>query len=121
MRLEQDYYETMVARLNGPTGMFVVRLKSNCDVYQGHFPGQPICPGVYNIQLVRECAERLTRRSLRIHSIQRCRLIALLTPIPDRELIVCIQLAPLDEGYACQATISDVQQTYVEFKGKLVK
>lgn len=121
MRLEQDYYETMIARLNGPTGMFVVRLKSDCAVYRGHFPGQPVCPGVYNIQLVRECAERVARRSLRIHSIQRCRLTALLTPNPDLELIVCIQLAPSDEGYECRATISDVQQTYVEFKGKLAK
>lgn len=119
MRLERDYYETMVARLNGQTGMFVVRLKSNCDVYQGHFPGEPICPGVYNIQLVRECAERLARRSLRIRTIQRCRLTALLTPTPNRELIVCIQFSPLDNGFACRATISDAQQTYMEFKGDL--
>lgn len=121
MRLEQDYYETMIARLNGLTGLFVVRLKNDCSVYQGHFPGEPVCPGVYNIQLIRECAERVARRKLRIQSIQRCRFTARLTPTPDRELTVSIQFTPLDERYACQAILSDAQQTYVEFKGEFVK
>ena len=121
MRLEQDYYETMIARLNGLTGLFVVRLKNDCSVYQGHFPGEPVCPGVYNIQLIRECAERVARRKLRIQSIQRCRFTARLTPTPARELTVHIQLMPSDKGYVCQAILSDAQRTYVEFKGKFVK
>ena len=121
MRLEQDYYETMIARLNRLSGLFVVRLKNDCSVYQGHFPGQLVCPGVYNIQLMQECAERVARCNLRIQRIQRCRFTALLTPTPDRELTVHIQLMPSDKGYVCQATLSDAQQTYVEFKGELVQ
>ncbi len=54
-----------------------------CDshpVYEGHFPGMPITPGVLTLGMIRECAERRTGRALRFSSIKSCRLAAMVRP-----------------------------------------
>lgn len=41
---------------------FRVRLDAAHPVYAGHFPGNPVLPGVCTLQIVRECLERGTGR-----------------------------------------------------------
>ncbi len=58
----------------------VVRMNANHPVYQGHFPGNPITPGVLTMQMIRECAGRNIGRHLRFKSIKSCRLAAMVRP-----------------------------------------
>ena len=52
---------------------FRITLLPDCDVYRGHFPGKPVCPGVCNVQVVKECAMLLTGKQLSITAIRQKR------------------------------------------------
>lgn len=119
MRLEDNYYELISMHSDGMNGTFHMALRRECEVYRGHFPGNPVCPGVCNIQTIKECAERLTGKRLRIDSIRRCRLTAVLTPASSPELDVTVHLLPTETGYAITATVSDMKQVYMEYKGEM--
>lgn len=58
----------------------VVRMNANHPVYQGHFPGNPITPGVLTMQMIRECAGWKIGHNLRFKSIKNCRLAAMVRP-----------------------------------------
>lgn len=119
MNLKNNYYELIGMHSDGTGGVFHIALRPECEVYRGHFPGHPVCPGVYNIQTVKECAERLTGRRLHIGSIRRCRLTAVATPAVCPELTVTISLLPTENGYSVTATVGDKERMYMDYKGEM--
>lgn len=121
MKLEGKYYTVLnVASEDGNTATYHIALRPDCDIYQGHFPGNPVCPGVCNIQTIKECAERSTGRQLRITFVKQCRLTTLATPAVCKELDVKVNVLPKDET-TCTivATISDADNIYMEYKGEM--
>lgn len=69
---------------------FSVSLNPDCEVYRGHFPSRPICPGVCNINMLTECAEVVAGKCLGIKEIRRCRLSSLV--VPDTKVKVVVAL-----------------------------
>jgi 3-hydroxyacyl-[acyl-carrier-protein] dehydratase len=59
---------------------FLLRMRNEHPVYQGHFPGNPITPGVLTLQMVRECLSHLIGRELRYSAIKNCRFVAMVRP-----------------------------------------
>lgn len=92
----------------------------DCDIFRGHFPGRPVCPGACNIQLIKELAMRLTGHKLCASIIKQCRFTALITPDTCPEADVQINISRHDEySYTVTARIYNEGQTYVEFKGDM--
>lgn len=121
MRLANNYYKLVSLHCNGASGTFRIRLCRDCDVYRGHFPGHPVCPGAYNIQTVKECAEWLIGRQLHISYIKQCRLTAVATPDTSPEIDVCVSVTPTDTGYNVTARMSDEKQVYMDYKGEVTE
>jgi len=61
--------------------LFGITLLPDYYVYKGHFPDNPISPGVLNIQLIKECVEHLAGRRLFLSYIDKCRFSAVITPL----------------------------------------
>lgn len=119
MLLENKYYKVLRAREEGAgKAVYHIALLPDCNVYQGHFPGQPVCPGVCNIQTIKECASLLTGKELRISSIKQCLLTAVATPKVCPEVDVTVQVSEADGKYSIVATISDERRQYMAFKGE---
>lgn len=123
MLLRDKYFEVKhEEHLNANEAVYLCRLKTDCDVYRGHFPGKPVSPGVCNIEMIRECAEMLTGQDLRIDTIKQCRLTAVASPSICPEVDVHITVARIEgtDQYNIIATIADAERSYMELKGLLV-
>lgn len=121
MLLENRFYKVIKEEKNDGQGKYQLAILPDCDVYQGHFPGDPVCPGVCNIETIKECAIMLTGKQLRIKSIKQCRLTAIATPSVCPEVTITLSATPsAGNSYTVLATIADEKQSYMEFKGELV-
>ena len=96
---------------------FVVSLLPSCDVYRGHFPGEPISPGVCSIQMVKELAELLTGKKLLLNDLRQVRFTQLITPVQHPRLDVNITLTQSENSYALHATVGLDDAAFVELKG----
>lgn len=122
MLLENKFYRVLSEdRESELSSRFHLAILPECDVYDGHFPNEPVCPGVCNIETIKECCMLLCGESLRYSTIKQCRLTALATPYVCPEIDVTINLTPCGNGYAVQAAVSDDKQTYMLLKGQLDK
>lgn len=117
MLLENRYYRIIDRKEEGQDTVFRVSLLPDCDIYQGHFPGNPVCPGVCNIETVKECVEILTGKRLFIGFIRQCRLTAVASPDICPWVNVRINCTPAEEGFAVTAKMSDDERVYMEYKG----
>ena len=115
-------YFTIRERREDETGSnFLISLNPDHQVYQGHFPGDPICPGVCSIQMIRECAEIVLGQRLTIGTVSQCRFMELLTPSKNKDLLLKLTLNKAEEGMvkAVASILSDDAQTsFLEYKGE---
>ena len=51
----KDFYKVDSVARHDDGAVYRVSLNPDCEVYKGHFPGNPISPGVCGIQMIREC------------------------------------------------------------------
>lgn len=73
---------------------FVAHLFLNPEhlVYKGHFPGQPVTPGVIQMQIVHELLERHLKKKLKLISMPQSKFLSILNPEKSQEVKFVIDL-----------------------------
>ena len=120
--LIKDYY-TIENVLKQDDGIvrFDISLNADCSVYEGHFPGEPVSPGVCNIQMIKECAEQVAGKPLLMNNLQQCRLTTLVTPLQHPQVEVTLALEAKADTYKLKATLGKGTDTYLELKAELTE
>ena len=119
MFLENRFYKILSEERQEASATYKVAILPDCNVYDGHFPGNPVCPGVCNIETIKECAMRLTGKDLRIRNIKQCRLTAIATPTVCPVVTITVNAVPKDDAFLVTANIADDKQLYMDFKGTM--
>ena len=80
--LLKDYYSIISQSTDEATGAHLFRIKLNGghEIYKGHFPEKAVSPGVCNLQIMKECAERIVGKELTIKTMAQCKMPAMITP-----------------------------------------
>ena len=82
---------------NGPGSLEAeFRFDPALPVFRGHFPGKPLVPGVFEIEMVRLAVERHTSRRQRIARVESAKFTGELAP---GELVI-VQAALAENGQA---------------------
>lgn len=78
--LLKDFYS--VVRSTQDEGGFLTEIKINKDhrLYQGHFPGRPVTPGVILMQLFKEDAERQFNCQIELQTASNIKFMAVVDP-----------------------------------------
>jgi 3-hydroxyacyl-[acyl-carrier-protein] dehydratase len=119
MLLSNRYFAVESQQQHEGSAHYHVRLLADCDVYRGHFPGNPVSPGVCNIEMIRECFAMALGGAPRIHTIDRCRFTAVASPVKSPELDIDMEWTTAEDGYHLVAVLKDGEQQYMDFKGTL--
>ena len=117
--LIKDYYTIESVAQQGGKAVFQIALNPQCQVYEGHFPGEPVSPGVCNIQMIKECAEQVAGKCLFLSNLQQCRLTTLVTPLAHPQVEVTIQLEEKGGAYKLKATLGKGEEIYLDLKAEL--
>jgi 3-hydroxyacyl-[acyl-carrier-protein] dehydratase len=116
-----NYFSIASENIDGFSGLFAVRLNPDCKVYEGHFPGEPVSPGVCNIEMLLECAEKVIGFPLRMVKLTRCRLTTLITPLTHADLELKIALTPKEDRWVLAAEIGKGEDSYMTLKADVTK
>lgn len=114
-----NYYTINDQQTEGDTARIDVTLNKECEIYKGHFPGMPVAPGVCNIQMIKECTERLTGKQLLLEYISQCKFSTLITPQQHPALHICIHLLEQNDSLIkIKATIGKNGEEYLTLQGE---
>lgn len=69
----------------------IVELNAKHEIFKGHFPGQPVLPGVCMMQMVREILESFLQQLLQLLKADDIRFLAMVDPTVTKELRFLIQ------------------------------
>lgn len=76
----KDFYQ--VNSVLGENGKFSVEVTLNKDhhIFKGHFPNNPVTPGVCMMQIIKELTETIIKSSLFLQSASNIKFMALINP-----------------------------------------
>lgn len=88
-------------------------------IFDGHFPGLPVVPGVCMMQIVREITELAVNRKLQIATGDNLKFMAVINPDERAEVSLTVTLKTDGDAYPVNATLYDGDVTFFKFKGNL--
>ena len=62
--LKNDFYTIVETNKQEPGSLFVLHLNERHAIYDGHFPGHPVVPGVCFLQMIIELAEVVFKKKM---------------------------------------------------------
>ena len=103
MILNDNFYKILSITRVGNSATISVELLPTHPIYAGHFPGQPVVPGVCTLTIIKECIEKVLGRSTSYASIKECKYISAL--IPEENLCITISVT-IDEDKNVKAVVN---------------
>ena len=99
----------------------VIELNAEHDVFKGHFPNNPVVPGVCMLQILKELVEKATETKLYIKECSNVKFMALINPEVHSELKIVIDMNAIDGGFKLKASAQYEETTALKVSALLTK
>ena len=120
MFMNDLYFTEHIADDDG-SAIATVKLNKDHGIFKGHFPGNPILPGVCMIQIIKELMEKVCNKELQLAEAGNIKYLAFVNPHANNILKFEIQYAFAESGeMSCNALVYYEDTNFCRFKGKFV-
>lgn len=95
----------------------ISRIKLNAEhkIYGGHFPGNPVTPGVVQMQMVKEILEKHIGKELKLLTMSRCKFLKILSPVETPALFISIEISQADGVIKINTSGQEKENTFFKF------
>jgi 3-hydroxyacyl-[acyl-carrier-protein] dehydratase len=102
-----DFY-TLQSYEKTENGSFTAQISLNKDhdIFKGHFPGNPVTPGVCMMQIVKELTEEFTGTSLFLKTASNVKFMAIINPFETPDLKIQLDITENEEDVKVKNTTS---------------
>jgi len=98
-----------------------LEIDKDCDVFTGHFPGQPVVPGACMLQIVKEVQEIALGTPLRLKKAEYLKFITMINPENTPSVEMDITYKVVSEGHIrVTAKLTNGAVVYFKFQGTFI-
>ena len=103
MQLKNSIYKIIGKEDKGGVVDYTIQLIPSCFIYQAHFPGEPITPGVCIVQIGKELVEELLAeqtsksQTLEIIKVKNVKFLSVISPNETKQLVYQVKKMDLSE------------------------
>lgn len=83
-----------------------ISLNKEHEIFKGHFPGNPVTPGVCMMQIVKELTEEFTGLKLFLKSASNIKFMAIINPFETPDLILQLDITSTEDSVKVKNTTS---------------
>jgi 3-hydroxyacyl-[acyl-carrier-protein] dehydratase len=118
--LIKDFYTVKQFSTGENKAEAVIQLNPEHNVYEGHFPGQPVVPGVIQLQILRELTEKALEQKLFISEVTSAKYLNMIVP-DNNPLTVEFSYKTTDEGFSINGVLKNEDRIFSKVKMKVSK
>jgi 3-hydroxyacyl-[acyl-carrier-protein] dehydratase len=89
-----------------------ISLNPEHPVYKGHFPDQPVAPGVLLMNMCREVAEKAISKEVRIKTARSIKFLKVINPNKIQDLTLMMKFVKSDDSSRFQCAAKAGEDTY---------
>ena len=80
------------------SGSYELELNPSCFIYQAHFPGEPITPGVCIMQMGKEVLEDALGKPLQVAAVKNIKFLSIISPKETTRITYLLKKVEVSEG-----------------------
>lgn len=105
---------TIIQRSEEP-GQVVARIHIDAshEIYEGHFPENPVTPGVVQLEIIKEILASHLGLNLRMKTMRTCKFLQIINPLETPELDITIKFTQ-GETIEAIASASNADQQFLK-------
>lgn len=94
-----------------------IKLNPAHQIFKGHFPGEPVLPGVCMTQMVKELLEAHIQKQTRLIKAADIKFLSVITPEQDKLIQIELKISFIDDMTRVDARLLDTDTILFKFKG----
>jgi 3-hydroxyacyl-[acyl-carrier-protein] dehydratase len=98
MLLKDFYIINSLENIDAQRYVANIRLNKDHEVFSGHFPGNPVTPGVCMMQIIKELTQEVVDTPLTMKSASNIKFMALINPEVNPELKLELDITLADDN-----------------------
>jgi len=106
-----ELYTINALEKSGNQIISTLRIDASHPVFDGHFPGAPVLPGVVQLEMVKAVLSKAFEKQFALKEMSTCKFLEVLNPAETTELTIHIQYKG-DELLDVNATGKHAEKTY---------
>ena len=99
MVLEGDFYKIIEISRQENDYEVIAELSETHPIYAGHFPSQPVVPGMCTLTSIRDCLHKILNRDIIFNQIKECKFVSAL--IPRKGLSISLKINVDEPNVKC--------------------
>jgi 3-hydroxyacyl-[acyl-carrier-protein] dehydratase len=119
--LQNDFFFFDVLKVDDKTAIARLRINSDHRIFEGHFPGQPVVPGVCMMQMVKEVLEDILATRLKLIRAGDLKFLAVINPKENNAIELELKFTPEGNEIKTEAKIYKETIVFFKFKGVFTK
>ena len=109
--------ETDYSKDNPGSFKVTIELNDRHKIFKGHFPGNPVVPGVCMIQIVKEILSKLLNKNLYLSEGSNIKFISVIKPEINEIFNIEYNIKLENDIFRVSAVISFEERIFFKFKG----
>jgi 3-hydroxyacyl-[acyl-carrier-protein] dehydratase len=104
----------------GEAGTYQVLWNAAHPIFEGHFPGRPVVPGVCMMQTVQELLERLLQKKVLLKKASNMKFLNMIDPVANPKVEIGVQYKLQEGEIKVTASLKYEALTFMKFQGTFV-
>lgn len=115
-----DFFTINNLQTSGSDVSVEITINAQHRIFEGHFPGQPVVPGVCMMQMVKEIMEHVTKRKTILAKAQEIKFLVVIDPGQNNIIRATLKYAQEEaDKMNVTATLFHEETIHFKFKGQL--
>jgi len=118
--LKNDFF--YIQSLSDDHGLIsaVIEFNPSHKIFEGHFPGAPIVPGVCMTQIIKEFLEKALAKETRLTKADHLKFLAIINPVENNIVSIKVKYKVNESDVDVTASISNSTATNFKMKAQFI-
>jgi len=119
MLLESNFYAISQLEVKDLDVHAALTINASHKIFEGHFPQQPVVPGVCMMQMVKEIMEKVTEKKTNLLKANEMKFLAIINPVENNDISATLKYTiDADGNMTVTASLFKGELVHFKFKGQ---
>lgn len=109
-----NFYSIQAKKVENDQYLYSISIDANHTIFDGHFPNNPVTPGVVQMEIIKELTSDAVEIPVRLNTMSNCKFLAILNPEENPTVDVHLKISQEEEGIKVNAVIQNENGTFLK-------